>query len=41
MDQNLGENKHDFYFKNDGEAESAGLVAPKSLLDHSKVMLNQ
>lgn len=39
MDQNLGESKHEFYFKRDSEMDqAAGFAAPKSLLEHQKVM---
>ena len=34
MDQNLGENKHEFYFKRDNEVDQSGYAAPKSLLEH-------
>ena len=41
MDQNLGENKHEFYFKRDNEVDQSGYTAPKSLLEHQKVMQTQ
>lgn len=40
MDQNLGENKHEFYFKRENEVDPNGFAAPKSLLEHQKAMQN-
>ena len=40
--ENLGETKHDCYFKhNNGEADINSFAAPKNLLDHQKALHKQ